>query len=329
MSGCFNLVKEIKNKNGKKTLEEVLNIGEQAELRRILDEISDGPAEEFRISYVGQGQNYLILRAESQKNRFCVRIGVSEQEETISDLKEALSICESNGVFTNQVRFFDFSCSKIHRPYMITTFISGDTYDIDKIPEENRESFFSDFGGYLAGLHSIKHPFFSKEIRTKNRLDIREYLSGRYQKLYEGLMQCGDIWADESGLDKVWQKLYSEIDFDKIVPRFVHRDISANNMIIQAGKFNCLIDFEHAIFFDCVWDFVKLELNILSKTDHRYRAIFFDSYQSIIPLKQERDSQVRYRLYCMLELMWAVVNDYEDSRDLYLNYLKEFIEKEG
>ena len=314
--------------NGKKYLEEVLNIGEQTELKRILDGISSGPTEEFRISYVGHGQNYLIFRAEAEKNIFCVRIGETGNEENISDLKAALSICEGNGVFTNQVRFSDFSCSKIHLPYMITTFISGDTYDISEIPEEDRCRFFSDFGKYLAGLHSIQHPFFSKEIRTKNGLDIREYLSGRYQKLYDGLMQCGDIRAEVPELDKVWQKLYNAIDFEKIVPRFVHRDISANNMIVKRGKFCCLIDFEHAIFFDGVWDFVKLELNILSKTERKYRAFFWESYQSIIPLKQEVDSQVRFRLYYMLELMWAVVNDYEDSRDLYLNFLKEFIEKE-
>ena len=211
---------------------------------------------------------------------------------------------------------------------MITTYICGISCDISEVREADMCQFFSDFGDYLARLHSIKHPNFSKKICTENRLDIREYLSGRYMKLYESLKQCENILIELNGLDEIYHRLYNAIDFERIVPRFIHRDIAMNNLIINNGMFQCLIDFEHAIFFDGVWDFVKLELNILSEIDPMYRECFLKSYQSIIPLEEEKDSLLRFRLYDMLELMWAIVNNYNDSKNLYLDILKEFVGKE-
>lgn len=309
-------------------IEDFLNIEERRELDRILGMISGRRTEKFRISYVGQGQNYLIFRAEVDELIVCIRIGDAGKEESISELKAALSICEKNNIVTNKVLFSDFSCRKIRYPYMITTFIGGSSCDISEVREADMCQFFSDFGDYLARLHSIKHPYFSKKISTEDRLDIREYLSGRYMKLYESLKQCENILIELNGLDEIYHRLYNAIDFESIVPRFVHRDISMNNLIINNGIFQCLIDFEHAIFLDGVWDFVKLELNILSEIDPMYRECFLKSYQSIIPLEQEKDSLLRFRLYDMLELMWAVVNDYNDSRNFYLDILKEFVGKE-
>lgn len=309
-------------------VEDFFNIEEQRELDRVLNMISGRQVEVFRVSYVGQGQNYLIFCAEVDELTVCVRIGATGKDECISELKKALSICEKNNIITNKVLFSDFSCRKIRRPYMITTFIDGSTYDISEFREADSCRFFSDFGDYLARLHNIRSPYFLKELNTENRLDIREYLSRRYLKLYEGLKQCENSQIDINSLDKIYQVFYNEIDFESIVPRFVHRDISANNLIMNNGIFQCLIDFEHAVFFDCVWDFVKLELNILSEINPMYRECFLKSYQSIIPLEQEKDSSLRFRLYYMLELMWAVVNDYNDSRKLYLDILKDFVEKE-
>ena len=309
-------------------IEDFLNIEERRELDRILGIISGKQTEKFWISYVGQGQNYHIFRAEVDELIVCVRIGDAGKEESISELKAALSICEKNNIVTNKILFSDFSCRKIRHPYMITTFISGSACDISEVRKADMCQFFYDFGDYLARLHSIKHLNFLKKISTENRLDIREYLSGRYMKLYESLKQCENILIELNGLDEIYHRLYNAIDFERIVPRFIHRDISMNNLIINNGIFQCLIDFEHAIFFDGIWDFVKLERNILSEIAPMYRECFLKSYQSIIPLEQEKDSLLRFRLYDMLELMWAVVNNYNDSKNLYLVILKEFVRKE-
>jgi hypothetical protein len=309
-------------------VDDFLDDEEQRELDRALGMVYGRPAEKFCISYVGQGQNYHIFRAEAGDQTLCIRFGHAGKEESIFGLKKALSICEKNNIVTNMVLFFDFACCKIHRPYMITTYIRGSTYDLSELSETEICRYFSDFGEYLARLHSIKYPFFLKELSTESRLDIREYMFRRYLKLYEGLKQCETSSIDLIGLDKIYQTLYNAIDFESIVPRFVHRDISATNMIMNNGKFQCLIDFEHAIFFDGVWDFVKLELNILSKIKRVYRECFQKSYQSILPSEQEKNSSQRFRLYYMLELMWAIVNDYNASRKLYLDILRDFVEKE-
>lgn len=306
-------------------IEDFFDSAEQRELDRALVIVSGRRSEEFCISYIGRGQNYLIFLAATDDQNFCVRVGNIENKESIFDLKKALRICESNNIVTNKVLFSDFTCKKIHCPYMITTFISGSMYDLSRFQEKEISQFFTDFGKYLATLHSIKHTCFLKELNKENELDIRKYLSRRYIKLYEELNRCENISIDIIGLDKIYQVLYGVIDFESIVPRFVHRDISANNIIQNNSKFQCLIDFEHSIFFDAIWDFAKLELNILSAINQEYRECFLKSYQSIIPL--EKDSYERFLLYYMLELMWAVINDYNDSRNLYLDILRGFIEK--
>lgn len=309
-------------------LEDFFDIEEQRELYRVLGMILGWQAEEFHVSYVGQGKNYLIFRVEANELIVCLRIGHTGKDESILELKKALIICEKNNIVTNKVLFCDFSYQKIHRPYMITTFIEGSVYDLSEFQKTDICRFFSDFGEYLARLHSIKHPYFAKELNSEKRLDIREYLSERYLKLYEGLKQFENSQIDLNDLDKIYQVFYNAIDYKSIVPCFVHRDISANNLIMNNRLFQCLIDFEHAVFFDGIWDFVKLELNILSEINPMYRECFLKSYQSIIPLGQEKDCSLRFRLYYMLELMWAVVNDYNASRKLYLDILNDFIEKE-
>ena len=308
---------------------EIFNIDERRELNRVLAIVSGKQVEEFRISYVGQGQNYLIFRALIDEEFFCIRIGNTLGKENIFGLERALIVCESNGIFTNKVLFSDFICRKIHRPYMITTFISGNTYDLSEFQEDEIHQFFTDFGMYLAKMHSIEHSYFSKELNAKNKLNIREYLSKRYVKLYEGLKQSENISIDLIKLDKIYQFIYSTIDFESIIPHFIHRDISASNIIQSKNKFQCLIDFEHAIFFDFVWDFAKLELNILSATEQKYRECFMKSYQSIISLEREKDSYQRFRLYYILELMWAVINNYNNLQSVYLDILRGFIEKGG
>ena len=180
---------------------------------------------------------------------------------------------------------------------------------------------------YLAKLHSIERSYFLKELNTKNKLNIREYLSKRYMRLYEDLKQSNNISINLVKLDEIYQFLYSTIDFESIMPRFIHRDISASNIIQSKNKFQCLIDFEHAVFFDAIWDFAKLELNILSAIKQEYRECFIKSYQSIISLEREKDCYKRFRLYYMLELMWAIINNYNDSQSMYLDILRSFIER--
>ena len=87
---------------------------------RALGMVYGRPAEKFCISYVGQGQNYHIFRAEAGDQTLCIRFGHAGKEESIFGLKKALSICEKNNIVTNMVLFFDFACCKIHRPYTVS-----------------------------------------------------------------------------------------------------------------------------------------------------------------------------------------------------------------
>lgn len=309
-------------------IENYLDFYEQKELYGILNFISNKDIGRYDISYVGEGINYAIFRVQVDGQTVCVRLGISEKNDKIFNLKRALSICENNGIITNKVLFNDFTCKKIHLPYMITTFIKGTTYNLYGWSEECIRQFFVDFGTYLAKLHNIKSLHFSKDLNEENGLDIRAYVSRRYQKLYEELKLYNNCSIDIRGINRIYQILYNAIDFESIVPSLIHRDISPSNIIQNNLKFHCLIDFEHAIFFDNIWDFAKLEINILSEIEPICREYLLKAYQKIIPLGKEKNCYQRFLMYYLLELMWAVAKDYNGARSVYAGILSDFVKKE-
>lgn len=309
-----------------RSIEQYINNEEKKRIYEILEAIYGKYRKKDAFCFVGLGQNYVAFRFQVNTNQVCIKFLVSNQIEKFCNLGCALSVCEAHNIQTSRVVYKDVTCEKIHLPFMIMTFLEGTTIELHRYSDLERQSFFHEFGGYLARIHNIHSNFFCKSIATKETIDLKSYVSQRFVMLQEKLAKgCGIELTYQDEIKQVFERLYHTIAFDQIRLSLVHRDISESNLIVWGRTLQGLIDFEHACYFDCVWDFVKLQLNLLSEVDVFCEECFWDEYTKIHPLGEVTNVERRYQIYYLLELMWAVVNDYRYERAKYRNLLIELI----
>src|SRR5438105_6682615 len=90
----------------------------------------------------------------------------------------------------------------------------------------------------------------------------------------------------------------------EIRPAVVHRDLYLPNTLVAAGRFRCLLDFEHARSTDPLSDFVKLAMWVFEKFPGS-ESEFRSGYGSD-PL-MTKDGGMRYHVAMGLELLSGLV----------------------
>lgn len=307
-------------------IEQYLNQGEKDRIYEILESIYGRNAAKERFDFIGFGQNQVAFRLKTKIHLVCIKFLISDQIDKFRNLECALLICEAYNIRTNRVIYKDVTCEKIQLPFMITTFLEGTTFELHRYSGIEKQGYFYEFGRYLGRMHNIHNNCFCKSVSTKEAIDLKLYVSQRFFMLHKAMTnEYGIDFIYKNEMEQIFLKLYHTIAFDQITPSLVHRDISETNLIVSDRTFQGLIDFEHACYFDYVWDFVKLQLNLLSKTDTFCEECFWNMYTKIHPLIDVTSVKKRFQIYYLLELMWAVVNDYRREREKYRNLLIKFI----
>ncbi|QHE59805.1 phosphotransferase [Rossellomorea vietnamensis] len=195
--------------------------------------------------------------------------------------------------------------NSLNKNYYIQEWLPGSDAQksISNFSGLEKQQFSWEFGETLAKLHSIKGDFFSEDLLGEKKTSSwRELVTNRLEKLlHENREVCV---LDNKTIDNMEEKCNRLLQnlSDNIEPGFTHRDLYLSNVLVADNKFLNIIDFEHARFYDPLWDFVKVEAWIFRKFPE-LRAGFYKGYSNKFPWENEYD--FRITLYEGIEFLAA------------------------
>lgn len=197
------------------------------------------------------GSSFTFSKIESGSSNMTYRINQGEQT-------YVLSVFESNSsdhvdeltLILKQLEHYDISSSRVvatanrqlhtifnSKPVLLKDYIEGEELTSATITE----SIVFDIGRELARLH-LAGSFDSRRETQHYRLDVFESIAS---DLPEG--EFRNWYLVE--LKRISNEFPSDLPMG-----FVHSDVFPNNIIIERGKFKCLLDFEYLSYFPLVFD---------------------------------------------------------------------------
>ena len=175
---------------------------------------------------------------------------------------EAVQLARAAGVPTAEVLYAGVSATLGGRPMAIVRYIPGIDAEeaLPGLDGPQRASLFSDFGAAVGRLHRIGLPHFTE------RIGAPEAAVGDWATVVRRAAERYADWNREVGvlaepeIDAVRDRLaLGAEDVAAVVsPALTHKDLYLANVLVNAGRFAALIDFELAKGYDPLHDFVKL-----------------------------------------------------------------------
>jgi aminoglycoside phosphotransferase (APT) family kinase protein len=154
------------------------------------------------------------------------------------------------------------------RPWLIQEFLEGEDGEaaLARMSVAERAAFFRDFGAAVARLHAIDLGYFAEDLASSPReptwtaaVEARvEHLKTRHAGV--GVVSPAHL---EAAGETILTTARAEAP--AVRPALVHRDLYLPNTLVAAGRFRCLLDFEHARSADAITDFVKLGMWVFEK----------------------------------------------------------------
>ena len=168
-----------------------------------------------------------------------------------------------------------------------------------------REGFFRDFGRAVARLHAVDPGYFAEEFASGRRAQTWIALvEARLAEVAERHRRVAVLAREQvqAALGAIRAAARSVVSLVK--PSLVHRDLYLPNTLVTAGRFRCLLDFEHARSSDALSDFVKLRMWVFEVVPGA-EAPFLAGYGQD-PMKIA-DAAARQRVAVGLELLSGLV----------------------
>jgi len=197
------------------------------------------------------GSSFTYSKIESGSSNTTYRINQSEQSYVLSIFESNNSVhVDELTLILKQLEYYDIKSSrvvatadgKLHsvfngKPILLKEFIEGE----ELTPTAITGTIAYDIGRELARLH-LAGSFDSRGETQHYRLDVIESIAS---DLPEGKFR--DWYLVEL------ERISNEFPHD-LPMGYVHSDVFPNNIIIEKGKFKCLLDFEYLSFFPLVFD---------------------------------------------------------------------------
>lgn len=195
---------------------------------------------DFTYSKIDSGSSNTTYRICRDEYNYVLSIFESNSSDHVDDLTLILKQLEFYDI--NSSRVVATADGKLHsvfndKPILLKEFIEGEELTSAAITE----SIVFDIGRELARLH-LAGSFDSRRETQHYRLNVFE---GIASDLPEG--EFRDWYLIQ------FERISSEFPSD-LPMGFVHSDVFPNNIIIERGKFKCLLDFEYLSYFPFVFD---------------------------------------------------------------------------
>lgn len=211
---------------------------DRPEIAKILEEYFSVSG--FTYSKIESGSSNTTYRINLNEQNYVLSIFESNNSDHVDDLTFILKQLEKHGIKSSRVvattdgRLYSAFNDK---PIMLKEYIAGE----ELTHAAMTDSIASDIGRELAKLHRAG----SFDSRRQTQHYGPDAFEGIAADLPEG--EFRDWFLAE------FERLSSE--FPPGLPMgFVHSDVFPNNVIIEGGKFKCLLDFEYLSYFPLVFD---------------------------------------------------------------------------
>ena len=198
------------------------------------------PDASFSFSKIDSGSSNTTYRICRDKFNYVLSIFESSSSDHVDELTQILKQLEEYDLKSSRV--VATADGKLHtvfndKPILLKEFIEGE----ELTGAAMTESIASDIGRELAKLHLVGG-FDSRRETQHYRLDV-------FESIASDLPECDfrDWYLIE--LERISHEFPSDLPMG-----FVHSDVFPNNIIIEKGKFKCLLDFEYLSFFPLVFD---------------------------------------------------------------------------
>ena len=197
-------------------------------------------AASFDYSKIESGSSNSTYWISLNGQAFVLSVFESKNSDHVADLTSILKQLEERGIKSSRVvattdgRLYSAFNDK---PILLKEYIAGE----ELTHATTTESITSDIGKELARLHRAGN--------FESRKDTQHYGLGLFKGIAEELPdgKFRDWFLTE------FERLSSE--FPSHLPMgFVHSDVFPNNVIIEDGRFKCLLDFEYLSYFPLVFD---------------------------------------------------------------------------
>ena len=231
-----------------------------------------------------------------------------EQLGKMKSLHQVLQVAARYGVPAPRLLHFSEGMAAFDgRPWLVQEFLEGEDGEVAIVgmagPE--RAAFFRDFGRAVARLHAIDLGYFAEDLASApQESSWISLVDGRVERLRESHRQAAVLPREnlEPALDTIRSAARAVVA--AVRPSLVHRDLYLPNTLVTAGRFRCLLDFEHARSSDAVTDFVKLRMWVFDDVPGS-EAEFHAGYGGS-PLATDQ-GHLRYRVALGLELLSGLV----------------------
>lgn len=274
----------------------------EAELERTLPAYGD--VIQLHPLIKGHGHQSFVLETSSNTDLLLKIAWRREQLGKMKSLGQVLALTAEHDIPAPRLLYFsEGTASFAGRPWLIQEFLGGQDGEVAIVgmSELQRATFFRDFGRAVARLHAIDVGYFAENLASSRREQTwTAVVESRLERLKNSHRQAGLL--PHHRVQSAGEAILSaaRAASPRIRPSLVHRDLYLPNTLVAAGRFRCLLDFEHARSWDALADFVKLKMWVFDRVPGS-EAEFCAGYGSN-PLTT-KDGGQRYRVGLGLELL--------------------------
>jgi aminoglycoside phosphotransferase (APT) family kinase protein len=234
----------------------------EAALQRALP--AQGEVTGFRPLTKGHGHQSFVLETSSSATLLLKIALRCEQLGKMRSLRLVLDLTARHHIPAPRLlHFSEGTASFDGRPWLVQEFLAGDDGEeaLSGMSDAQRGAFFRDFGQAVARLHAVNVGYFAEDLASARRESTwASVVESRLARLQQEHRQAGLLPGDH--VDSAGEAILSAVRAvsPEIRPSLVHRDLYLPNTLVAAGRFLCLLDFEHARSSDALSDFAKLKM---------------------------------------------------------------------
>lgn len=240
-----------------------------------------GPVETVRSAT--KGFRHVVWIVNYQGEQFSVKACARNTSlEAFRNEVAAQQLATRSGIPTAEIVGVSVDKQLLGQPYYVQRWLEGQDAasamaDMDR---RGQEEFALQFAVAVASMHQVGGDFFAENvIEPGAHATWAELCNNRLERLVKRNVDANILPRLTIDTAEAYCKdLIAELP-DDVVPALTHRDLYLPNVIVTPNAGVAIIDFEHASFFDRVWDFVKLEMWVFRRFP-QLRSPFMDGYKS-------------------------------------------------
>jgi aminoglycoside phosphotransferase (APT) family kinase protein len=209
----------------------------------------------------GYGHESWILEAGDQRFLLKASVRRAAPEQFLSHIN-AHRLAGAHGLPVPEIVAVRETPNALNAPYVVQRWIPGEDGSevmLRGVSQVDATRIGEELGRLVARIHTISGREFAELVGLGLRISSwRDLCRTRLASLVESNEHAGVL--DGGRLHALAQRLARYLGRVPIVrPALTHSDLFLPNVVMRSGEVVGLLDWEHARFYDPVWDFVKLD----------------------------------------------------------------------